>query len=336
MDQSRWVKPLNVERGHWKKQLPAKYLKYASTKDDSKLTELLLKQPELINKQGPHGRTFLFEAIRKGRTSSVQWLLDQGADPNLTGCYNSETLVQLNGIAAARYYSRVDLEPLLLSHRAQLDIWRAAFCDERNEVRSFLARHPQLLNAEDNHDEIYYYTPLSFAIAGGHLLLAKELVGKGAELLRYGIQLLFLASHINRRDVLVWLIRSGVRADDANASMWMATNDLQILELLVQAGLSANQTRYSDLTPLHYACRGDKGEHVGKVKMLLQQGAEVNALGPKNRSALHYAAIGGYTDSIELLLASGADKKLQDANGMTPLDLALTKKHLRTIETLRE
>ena len=336
MNQSRWVKPLDVEPGHWKKQLPTRYLKYASAKDDSKLRELVLAQPELVNKQGPHGRTLLFEAIRKGRRSNVQWLLEQGADPNLTGCYNSESLVQLNAIAAARYYDRIDIEPLLRSYRAGWDIWRATFCDERDEVSSFITQQPQLVNAEDANDEIYYYTPLSFAVAGGHLPLAKQLVSKGAELLRYGVQLLFLASHINRRDVLEWLINNGARADDANASLWMATNNLQLLEMLVEVGLSANQTRYSDLTPLHYVCRGDKGEQVGKVKMLLDLGANVNAIGPKGRSALHYASIGGYVDSIKLLLAYGADRNVRDTTGMTPLDLALMKKRSHVVEALHE
>lgn len=336
MDQSRWVKPLDVEPGHWKKQLPTKFLNYASAKNDSKLRDLLHKQPELVNKQGPHGRTFLFEAIRKGRVSTVRWLLDQGADPNLTGCYNNESLVQLSAIATSRYYAREEIEPLFIMHDARWDIWRAAFCDERHEVKSFLAREPQLVNAEDARDEIYYYTPLSFAVAGGHLSLAKELVSHGAELQRYGVQLLFLASHINSREVLEWLIANGARADDANSSMWMATNDLQILEVLVEAGLSANQTRYSDLTPLHYVCRGDKGEHVGKVKMLLELGTEVNAIGPKGRSALHYASNGGYVDSIKLLLAYGADKNVRDNTGMTALDLALTQKHSHVVETLRK
>ena len=336
MDQSRWVKPLDVEPGHWKNQLPTKFLNYASAKNDSKLRDLVRNQPELVNKQGPHGRTLLFEAIRKGRVSTVRWLLDQGADPNLTGCYNNESLVQLNAIAASRYYAREDFEPLLTMHGARWDIWRAAFCDKRHEVNSALAREPRLVNSEDTRDEIYYYTPLSFAVAGGHLSLAKELVSQGAELQRYGVQLLFLASHINRRDVLDWLINNGARADDANASLWMATNDLQHLELLVAAGLSANQTRSSDLTPLHYVCRGDKGEQVGKVKMLLELGANVNALGPKGRSALHYASIGGFRDSIRMLLASGAQKNLRDATGMTPLDLARLKKHLHVIEVLSE
>lgn len=336
MDQSRWVKPMDVEPGHWKKQLPTKFLNYASAKNDSKLRDLVRNQPELVNKQGPHGRTLLFEAIRKGRASTVRWLLEQGADPNLTGCYNNESLVQLSSIAASRYYARDDFEPLLTMHGARWDIWRAAFCDERHEVNSALAREPQLVNAEDTRDEIYYYTPLSFAVAGGHLSLAKSLTSHGAEIQRYGVQLLFLASHINNRDVLEWLITNGARADDANSSMWMATNDLQILEVLVKAGLSANQTTYSDLTPLHYACRGDKGEHVRKVKMLLELGADVDAIGPKGRSALHYASIGGYVDSIKLLLAAGADKNVRDNTGMTALDLALSKKHTHVVETLHK
>lgn len=326
MDQSRWVKPLDVEPGHWKKQLPTKYLNYASAKDDSKLRDLLIKDPRLINKQGPHGRTFLFEAIRRGRISTVKWLLAQGADPNLTGCYNNESLVQLSGLAAARYYSRAGMEELLQAHGASFDIWRAAFCGEQQEIGRFLALDAQLVHTEDHRDEIYYYTPLSFAVAGGQFSSAKYLVSEGAEISRYGVQLLFLASRLNRRDMLEWLIENGARADHANAGMWMATNDLSILKLLVGVGLSANQARYSDLTPLHYVCRGDKGEQTEKVRMLLELGADVNAIGPKCRSALHYAAIGGYAESIKLLLQAGADKSRRDNTGMTPLELAKTKK----------
>ena len=335
MNQHRWVRPLEVEPGHWKKQLPTKFLKLATTRDDTALKQLLSKQPELINRRGPHGRTFLFEAIRRRKIETAKWLLKRGSNPNLTGCYNSETFVQLNSLAAARYYADADMEHLLQRYGAHWDIWRAAFCNETNRVFSFLAKEPELLNSEDSGDEIYFHSPLSFAVAGGQLELAKELFELGSELTQYGVQLLFIASHLERIDIVQWLIACGACATDADASLWQSTRDLTILKLLVGNGLSANQRPYSDLTPLHYACRGDKGENVEKVKLLLALGAHLNAVGPKHRTPLHYAAIAGYDRTVQELLAADVDQQIQDENGCTPLDLAISKNRQGVINLLQ-
>ena len=74
-----------------------------------------------------------------------------------------------------------------------------------------------------------------------------------------------------------------------------------------------------------YVCRGDKGEHPEKVKLLLENGAPVNARGPSGKTALHYAA-GGFSLSVELLLKHGATVELQDDRNATPLDLAIKAK----------
>lgn len=335
MDQTRWVRPLNTEPGHWKKQMPGKVLKLATLKDSAKLREYLQSNPDQINKQGPHGRTLLFEAIRKGRLDNVRYLLDRGANPNLTGCYNIESFVQLSGLASAKYYKRNQLEELLTDYGATWDIWRAAFCAENNLVESFLIQDSTLLNAEDDNDEIYLYSPLSFAIAGGNLPTAKGLLARGANLHIYGVQLLFISANNLRLDIVKWLTEEGVSAEQANSAMWSATNDLEILKSLVDAGLSARQERYSGLTPLHYVCRGDKGENVKKLQMVIDLEAEINALGPKGRTPLHYAAQGGYARSVEMLLAAGADKSIRDSLGQTALDLARVKKKSTVIEALQ-
>ena len=322
MRQDRWVKPLSVEPGHWKQQLRTKHLKLGSSNNLPRLKQLLKQKPNFLNQAGPHGRTFLFEAIRRGRKRNVEWLLTQGSDANLSGCYNNESMVQLNGLGAARYYQRPEIEDLLKSNNAAWNIWNAAFCHESNILETYLGEHPELLNLEDPSDEIYYHTPLAFAIAGGNLYDAQLLYDKGAELLPYGVQFLFKAARIDRLDIVAWLIDQGVQATDADATLWMSTNNLTILEKFIDIGLTANQKRYSNLTPLHYVCRGDKGEHTEKLELLLQIGAIVNAIGPKGRTAAHYAVLGGFADSVRLLIDSGADLSIRDEDGCTALDLA--------------
>src|SRR6188768_102626 len=52
--------------GFWKRQLPTKTLALAVKGDLSALKQLLDEHPEFISKRGPHGRTLLWEAARRG------------------------------------------------------------------------------------------------------------------------------------------------------------------------------------------------------------------------------------------------------------------------------
>ncbi len=338
MTGDRWVRQevFQVGPGHWKKQLPTKHLKLAERGDRKRLEALLEDSPEMLNRRGPHGRTFLFEAVRKGREHLVEWLIDQGADIDLTGCYNIETIVQINPLSAARWYRRTSLVEMLISSGASNDIFRSAFNGERGAVESGLKKDIELLALEDPEDEIYYTPLLSFAIAGGHLELGRRLVQLGAEVPAYSFQLLFISALRERDDLLQMLLEHGATPLSADARLWMATNDLGILRLLVDHGLSANQRPYHGLHPLAYAARGDKGSHPDKVKLLLERGAVVDAAGPHERTALHYAASAGFDDVVAMLLHAGADSALVDDEGRSPRDLALRKGHSGTANLLTQ
>jgi hypothetical protein len=52
-------------------------------------------------------------------------------------------------------------------------------------LEALLGEHPELLNAEDPNDPIYYVPVLSFAVADGHLDLDDSLIRRGAEVARY-------------------------------------------------------------------------------------------------------------------------------------------------------
>jgi ankyrin repeat protein len=59
---------------------------------------------------------------------------------------------------------------------------------------------------------------------------------------------------------------------------------------------------------------------LGMVKMLVQRGANVNALGNHGRTALYRAALRGYEDIVAFLLNNGAQAGIRDdEQGMTPL-----------------
>lgn len=332
----RWVRPLDVPPGHWKRQLSGKLRDLAIKGKLDQLKQVIATDPSLLNKRGSHGRTFLFEAIRRNRYETVMWLLEQGADVQLTGCYNSESLVQLDPLTAASFYRRERLIEPLTQYGATRDVFRAAFIGDTKAVDGFLEDDPERINAEDPCDEIYFTPLVSFCVAGGQLELLTNLVSRGANLRGYDAQLLFIAAHMGCSSILAFLLQKGVSPATSDATLWMATNSIEDLRLLVNAGLSPNQRQYHELHPLMYACRADKALDFPKVQYLIDLGAEINAVGPEGRTALHYASRGNSVKLCELLLNAGADRTMLDRDGRTPLDFALESDKEEIAQLLRD
>ncbi|CUS10638.1 unnamed protein product [Tuber aestivum] len=126
-----------------------------------------------------------------------------------------------------------------------------------------------------------------------------------------------------------------------------------IIGRLLNSGVVEVHSRLDGLTALHYASR--YGKEVA-IKLLLEHGAEVNARdGRSNDTALHFAVHGyecvadgrrmedelgvwrtfggrpgvtcsgiqeGFLGCVKVLLEKGADVRLKDSCGRTPLDIA--------------
>jgi ankyrin repeat protein len=73
--------------------------------------------------------------------------------------------------------------------------------------------------------------------------------------------------------------------------------------------------------PVHYAATGPNTE---LLAMLLDRGAEINALAPNRNTPLMMAARYGPEDSVKLLLRRGADKKLVNDRNLSAADMAKT------------
>ena len=60
------------------------------------------------------------------------------------------------------------------------------------------------------------------------------------------------------------------------------------------------------------------------VKLLLQQGTDINARNEDGRMDLHGASFLGWAKSVQLLIENGVDIKARASNGITAGDLAKT------------
>ncbi len=333
----RWVRPFPVDPGQYKRQLANKHLAVGARGDVPALRQLLKAHPEFLSRRGNHNRTLLWEAARRGRLRAVKWLAERGAEVDATGCYNSESVVQLTPYCAAVFYRRPEVAAYLLKQGARLDSFRAAFLGDRARVQQLLAADPGLLLNEDPHDDIYFVPLVAFAVAGGHSGLTADLIQQGAVLATYSAQLLYLAARQDRLDLIELLAAHGVEVGAADTSIFLAASDPAILRFLLEHGVSAAHTSaLNGFPPLIYVARGDKRESPDKVRLLLEHGAPVNAIGPRGRTALHYAAAGGHADVIRVLLAYGADPALQDESGATPLALARAGGKTAAVSALRQ
>lgn len=94
----------------------------------------------------------------------------------------------------------------------------------------------------------------------------------------------------------------------------------EIIRILVHGGAKLeSQATNNKFTPLQEAVLAGKP---AAVKMLLDLGANVNAVGNQGVMAVHLAAVRGYSDILEILLARGASTDARADQETTPLHYA--------------
>ena len=128
---------------------------------------------------------------------------------------------------------------------------------------------------------------------------------------------------LTAEDVGLILARSGSRVDEPG---WMGATPLhaaaeedraEVAAALIARGANVRARRPERLdTLLHFAAGS------GVARVLLDAGAEVDALDWSGRSPLHWAAQFGRLDVVELLIAAGAEVDRPADDGATPLHWA--------------
>lgn len=269
----RWLRELQVEPGHWKKQLPEKVRAIARKGDVEGLTHLLKQLPDALNHPGSFGRTLLWEAVRGGKLQAVQLLAERGAEINAVACYNDETMVRISPYCVARHYGFCKIADYLESRGAVDDIYRLAFRGDLSAVERQLDLQPELLLKEDPHDSIYFAPLVAFAVAGGHPLLTRALIRRGADVSSYSRLLLRLAASASRLDLVAILIENGADARAVDPGIFVACRSVEILAYLTSKGTSATLPGANGVTPLQYATRADKGKRPQVVELLKKHGA---------------------------------------------------------------
>ena len=86
-------------------------------------------------------------------------------------------------------------------------------------------------------------------------------------------------------------------------------------------------------TPLHFAAENGQKE---VAVILIDKGADVNAMAKWDRTPLHGAAKTGRPVIVKLLIEAGANLNPKDFENKTPLDEAIKYKHSEVAALLRK
>jgi len=99
-----------------------------------------------------------------------------------------------------------------------------------------------------------------------------------------------------------------------------ATDQPDVIRLLIERGASVNSRTKLGFTPLHWAASRDTLE---SISVLLASGADMEATARNDITPLHWAASRDAARAIQLLLDAGANANARTASGDTPLHIAI-------------
>ncbi|MYD45205.1 MAG: ankyrin repeat domain-containing protein [Gammaproteobacteria bacterium] len=307
----------------------------------SEVKQILQQRPDWLNRDGPHGRTMLWEAAYRGRTKIVQYLLEIGADPHQWGCYFTPMYVEVSAYAAAVWKNRADTVRLLQERYQPLDFFSAVFLGEYERVKELIEKQPDIVNQEkQQHDREVGFTSVHYAISGSYVNILELILKHDPKPIHHKQWLVKFAIWRGDLEILHVLLQAGIIPDRLKWEPVFAKNS-KIQDALLNFGISIDpNVSERGWPPLVYESRGDRGGNIRCIQELLDLGADVNIRNHKGETALHCASKAGFVPVVELLLANGAHIDILDNNGSSPLQHAIrstiksSSKRARVISTL--
>ncbi|MGO9515590.1 MAG: ankyrin repeat domain-containing protein [Candidatus Korobacteraceae bacterium] len=146
-----------------------------------------------------------------------------------------------------------------------------------------------------------------------------------------GVSALMQARYENKMDIVELLRNAEGELDVFEAA---ALGDVARLRTLVASDHTLVKAQSSDgFTPLHLACFFGQPE---AVELLVQQGADPNAVSPGRIAIIHSAAASRSAAMVKLVLQAGANPNLQQQGGYTALHEAAMHNSVERAQALLE
>ncbi len=232
----------------------------------------------------------LVQAVRSNSIDEVKRLINNGTDVNGMVKLGDVTLTPLT---MASINGFTDVAKLLIDSGAYVNL-----------------RIPYSVNVD--------LAALDYAAMFNSLEIAQLLIEKGANIEAkdaYGSTALMYAARENAIDVAKLLIENGAdinaKGSDGKTVLMHAKSSVDVAKLLINRGVK------DDLTHVLFETAWESSSDV--VKLLLDNGASVNARNADGYTVLMKVAAGNSIDVAKVLLKKGAKVTLVDNNGNTAL-----------------
>jgi ankyrin repeat protein len=200
-------------------------------------------------------------------------------------------------------------------------VFTAAFLGDLPLVQRLLAERPSLAQVPDPATDVLTITPIHHAVAGNQLPALRTLLEHTTEPVRTGARALRAAAERGGRQMIELLLENGADARAVGAGRWVL--DPEIAPLLATAGASAGVGVGGEDSGdwVRISCTGNKGrkDDPAYVAALLRHGARVDHR-YNGATPLHYVVKAGFVQTIQVLLEHGADADALDDRGRTALD----------------
>lgn len=166
------------------------------------------------------------------------------------------------------------------------------------------------------------------------LLLDAGAETKAPEGVRLRRSPLVLASMTGDVENIKLLLSRGAEASAEALSEAVTFGHAEAVRMLVDAGADVHITESSGINLLHWATIANRSS---VIPILARAGVPLDALDDNGFTPLMYAATVdvGDTETLKALLQAGADRKIRNDEGRTPLEQARYHKHARIADALR-
>lgn len=279
----------------------------------SAVRSLLADNPKLVNAKNRWGDSLLHRACMRAHKDRIKFLIDNGADVNIKNTSGDTPLHNL----LFTIFSTPIKESVELLINAGADVnakgrygWTPLHStvqrrrqQDRRELVELLMANGANVRAKDGQG----MTPLHWAAKWPDKELV-ELLATGAQINardKLGRTPTFVAIFWHNKDVVDFLRKEGgVLSDVKVHDAALEGNLRKVQALLSQEPKLIKSKDGLKWTPLHFAALAGKRQ---AVELLLSRGAKVNGKGKHGWTALHCAAYKGHKEVVELLLANGAN-----------------------------
>ncbi|XP_062579236.1 uncharacterized protein LOC134241175 [Saccostrea cucullata] len=267
--------------------------------------QLLLNNGADINLCKNDGASPLYIACQNGHDSTVQPLLNKGADINLC---------EKNGVS-----------PLYIACQ-----------NGHDSTLQLLLNNGADINLCDNDGA----SPLYIACQNGHASTVQLLLNNGADINlchKDGASPLYIACQNGHDSTLQLLLNNGADINlcknDGASPLYIACQNGHdsTVKLLLNNGAYINLCNKNGTSPLNIACQNG---HDSTVQLLLNNGADINLCDNDGVSPFYIACQNGHDSTVQLLLNNGADINLCDNDGFSPLHVVCNNGHDSTVQLL--